>query len=331
MAAVGSICVACVGDTTPGGVDEHADELLLRPSAGRRWFHTDRRCTYWIDHPGGRCAEEEDGGAATGAELQIETPLLTIQPGQELFRCYHAELPSAEAFPVARFESVMESGVELLVYRAANDAEPAGTLTPGGCTEGPGTWVYDSGEPHTILDLPSDVAMPLAARQRLLMDLHFVDTGAAAAPARVTLKMRRSTAKAPTAASALVSFNTQILIPSQGTLAVNGSCTPPPGAKFFAMTTRTHRFATSASITRTLANGQPGEQLVLTADYAHPAHGSWPASPFLTFQPGERYAYACSYSNPTNAAITVGTSAVSNEICMTVSYYFPAGASGSCN
>ena len=126
---------------------------------------------------------------------------------------------------------------------------------------------------------------------------------------------------------ALVSFNTGINIPPQGTQTVSGTCTIPAGAKFFLMSTHTHKFATLAQVRKSSATGQ---ELVRTEDWEHPSVGQWSAPNFLTFAATERLYYSCTYQNPTNAAVRVGTSAATNEMCMAIGYYFPAANIGRC-
>lgn len=68
------------------------------------------------------------------------------------------------------------------------------------------------------------------------------------------------------------------------------------------------------------------ELLVQTTDPAHAAIATWGAPQFLTFGPGEKLHYSCSYTNPGTSTITVGTSALNNETCMAIGYHFPAAS-----
>ena len=49
------------------------------------------------------------------------------------------------------------------------------------------------------------------------------------------------------------------------------------------------------------------------------------------FMPGEKFHYECQYMNDLDQVVTAGPSADTNEMCMAITYYFPASAGGSCN
>jgi hypothetical protein len=50
----------------------------------------------------------------------------------------------------------------------------------------------------------------------------------------------------------------------------------------------------------------------------------------LTTKTGDSFTYSCSYVNTDNFVVNVGDTAATNEMCMAIGYYFPAG-SASCN
>ena len=58
--------------------------------------------------------------------------------------------------------------------------------------------------------------------------------------------------------------------------------------------------------------------------------GLFYAPSFLTVNAGDSFTYSCAYSNTTSQAVLVGETAASNEMCMAIGYYFPAG-NASCN
>jgi hypothetical protein len=264
----------------------------------------------------------------TGKGIQIATPEFVLRPGDEVFRCYHVEVPADAEVNVAKFVSKMATGSHhFILYQAATAAQPNGTLQTRGCAGGLSSqWVYASGSPDSHLTMPQGVAMPFKARQPLQFDMHYINTTTSDLRAKVVLNLEYAQGTFQKAAS-LISFNRSINIPPNGTQTVSGTCTPPPGAKFFVMSTHTHKYATLAEIRRGSATG---EQLVHTTDWEHPDVALYDAPNFLTFGANERLYYSCTYNNPTTNTITVGESAERNEMCMAVSYYFPAASGGSC-
>jgi hypothetical protein len=73
-----------------------------------------------------------------------------------------------------------------------------------------------------------------------------------------------------------------------------------------------------------------GEELVRSIDWEVPQEKKWLTDPFMTFQPGEKFHYSCDFENDLNQVVTAGPSAATNEMCMAITYYFPATAGGSC-
>jgi hypothetical protein len=266
-----------------------------------------------------------------GTGIQMMTKPFTVMPGQELFKCYHAQIPLDTELPVAEFESLMTVGSHhFIFYRADGDTNPVDTITDGGCPGGfSNNWVYSSGQPRYGFKNPPGVAIVLNAKQRVAFDMHYLNTTANPINAQVILNMTFATPPFQRAAP-LISFNTGIAIPPNGKQTVTGDCTPGAGAKFYLASTHTHKRGVLATIHRLLADGTQGEEIVHTTDWEKPHLVSWQAEPFLTFKAGERFRYSCSYQNDRNQIVTVGNSAELNEMCMAVTYFFPSTATGTC-
>jgi hypothetical protein len=262
--------------------------------------------------------------------VQISTMPFDLQPGQEKFTCFHAEIPIDGEIDVHYYESKMAPGSHhFILYKLDGDAVPVGTTDQSGCLSGFQNWIYSSAQPHIDLRMPEGVAMVLNSRQRVVFDMHYINTGDKTLHAVVTLNVVLAKGKFEKASS-LISFNTSIRLPPHGMQTVGGDCTPGAGAKFFYMLTHTHRRGKLATITRVLANGTMGEELVRSTDWEVPMEHKWLSEPLLTFQPGEKFHYSCDYQNDLDQTVTVGASAAINEMCMAITYYYPASAGGSC-
>src|ERR1051325_2649710 len=166
--------------------------------------------------------------------------------------------------------------------------------------------------------------MPLPAQKKVVFDMHYINLGTDVIHAHVTLNVNQVKAAQFQKAESQVSFNLNINMPANGTQTVGGDCTPPAGAKYFMMPSHTHRRGVDASITRKLANGMMGETLVHTTNWDSPENILWENPPYLTFQPGEKFHYRCSFKNDRAQTTTVGISAANNEMCMAITYFFPA-------
>jgi hypothetical protein len=267
---------------------------------------------------------------ASGDGVQISTTMFDLQPGEEKFTCYHTEIPVDGEIDVRYYESKMAKGSHhFILYKNDGDTAALGTMDQTGCLTGFQNWIYSSAQPHIDLKIPEGVAFVMGSRQRVVFDMHYINTTQQTLHAQVTLNVLFAKGNFQKAAS-LVSYNTGIFIPPNGTQSVSGDCTPGAGANFFYMLTHTHRRGQLATISRVLANGQMGEELVRSTDWEVPQEKKWLAEPFLTFQTGEKFHYACDYKNDLNQLVTSGPSADTNEMCMAITYYFPASAGGSC-
>jgi hypothetical protein len=243
-------------------------------------------------------------------------------------------LPNTSEFDVGTVQSWMTAGSshELIVYQTPASSSSDGTQR--GCSLGAADWMYASSIAGQVVELkmPDAVGVPLRAGTQIVLNMHFLNLGTSPDQPQVKVNLLRAR-NFQYAAAPMVSFNEAIDIPGAtaagaGTQTVRGTCTAPAGANFFLVGTQTNGHATAADVN--FVSGGQSKNIVHTTDWMNPDVSVWTAAPFLTVREGDSFAYSCSYFNRGAAAITVGESLVSNEKCMTVGYYFPAG-SVSCN
>jgi hypothetical protein len=300
--------------------------------------------------------------AAANAGFYIETPNydasdpnaqnLVVMPSQEIFLCYYVTLPNTAEVDIGGFQSWMSPGSShhFIVYQLGGTGPFAGTPQPDGtisqCRGAGGTWIYATSTPGSVIgmNMPSGVGLPFAAGTQLVLNMHFINPGTEVLYPKVKLNVLLAS-NVQEKAAVMVSFNTRINIPpatqsGPGTQTVSGTCTPPAGAQFFAMSTHTHKHATAA-VVNFLAGGGSSQEIVHTGvtqsypadqlqgsgtDWEHPGVGQWTAPNYLVVNSGDTFTYSCTYENNGSAPVTVGETAASNEMCMAVGYYFPAGA-----
>jgi Copper type II ascorbate-dependent monooxygenase, C-terminal domain len=267
---------------------------------------------------------------ATADGFQVTTSMFMLAPGDEKFTCYHAEIPADGEIDIRYWESKMAQGSHhFILYKTDGDTVPAGTMDQSGCTTGFTNWIYSSAQPHIDLAMPANVAMVLGARQRVQFDMHYINSSDKTLPVQVQLNGTFAKGTFEKAAS-LISYNAGIFLQPHAAGSASGDCTPGAGAKFFYMLTHTHRRGTLATISRVLSGGKMGEELVKSTDWELPQEKKWLTAPYLTFQSGELIHYDCEYMNDLDQLVTAGPSATTNEMCMAITYYFPASAGGSC-
>ena len=268
---------------------------------------------------------------AAGQGYQIATPAggITVQPGQESFLCYYKTLPNTSEFDVGKMQSWMTPGSShhFIAYNEGNAVQADGTLSA--CSFGGGTWMYATSLPGEIIELamPQGVGLPLQANTQIMLNMHFINTGSTPVTPQVKMNVI-ATQNLQYRAAAMVSFNATINVPpataaGPGKQTVYGTCTAAAGSKFFVMTTHTHKHAVESKVN--YVSGGQTTNLVDTTDWEHPDVGLWNAPNFLTVKAGDSFTYSCAYQNTGTTPVTVGETAASNEMCMAIGYYFPAG------
>ncbi len=287
--------------------------------------HTGRGCGM-----GTSCRPGSDLPAPAAADgFQIVTPpgMFTVSPGQEIFPNYCATLPGNAEFDVGTVQSWMTPGSshELIVYQG-------GTVSPGtseSCVLGANKWMYMASIPGEIVELkmPDGVGMPLPASTQIILNMHFINVGTSDLQPQVKVNLLRARNLQYTA-GAMVSFNSQIDVPAAsagvpGTQTVQGTCSVPAGSNFFAFGAITNSHGTAADVN--VVREGVTTNIVHTTDWQNPDVAVWPVAPFFASYEGESFTYSCSYSNPGTQPVTVGETAQTNEKCMSVGYYFPAG------
>ena len=271
--------------------------------------------------------------AADGFQFVLKSGQVTIQPNQEAYYCYYKTIPGNAAIEVGAFQSWMSKGAShhFITYVGAGGSAD-GTVAQ--CAGVAGQWVYATSVSGQIIELkmPDTVGLKLSAGEQFILNMHFINPGTT--PISPTLKLNVLFAKdVQYQAGTMISFNAGISVPggtatAPGMQTVRGTCSAPVGSKFFAITTHTHKHATVTDVNY-ISGGQT-TNIVHTTDWEAPDVGLWYGPDFLTVKQGDSFSYSCTYANTGAAPVTVGETAASNEMCMAIGYYFPAGGA-SCN
>jgi hypothetical protein len=272
---------------------------------------------------------------AANQGLQLASPSFTLQPGEELFKCWYTTLPNDVEIAATKLQSQMTPGSHhFIVYTTSTAERPDGTFEDCSARQGAVSlanapiWLYSTQDPTAELKMPDGVAMPLAAHQALYFDMHYIN--ATTAPMTVQVKLNFDYATGTyQRAGAFVTYNTQIKIPAGGMQTVSGDCDVPSEANFFIMSTHSHKRTIGALAAKSVG-GVMGDQIVKTTDWEHAGVSWFNAPTYLNFAAGEKLHYECTYKNDSSDVITVGESAAKNEMCMAIGYYFPAAGNAFC-
>ncbi len=274
-----------------------------------------------------------DGMAPPARGFQVQSPEITIEPGQEITYCYYFRTPNAEPMAVNKFVSSMTPGSHhMIMFRTQDDVQPPGTVSEAGCgINATGTdfpqWIYAAQTAEANLIFPTDdgagkpLAIDIAANSAAYFQMHYLNASDVPLTVRVTLNAE---ALEPTVdytkTSAYVTYNSNIEIPPLATNHIESeTCTVATDAKFWLMSTHAHKRAITTSVKNGAAVAFESD------DWEHPGAKTWmtPAE-FYTFNGS--LTYTCEYFNESQQTIRDGDSADVNEMCMASGYYFRTAA-----
>ncbi|MCX5742862.1 MAG: hypothetical protein NT062_10240, partial [Proteobacteria bacterium] len=264
--------------------------------------------------------------------FQIISPDITINPGQEITYCYYFKTPNTETLAIKRWSSVMTPGSHhMIMYTTTgeNPSHPPGSApTPDACGAGTGgvsipVWTYSAQNSVQDLPMPTDdgagkpVGMEIAAGQNAHFQMHYLNTSDLPIQAHVTLNAEAYDAGvAFTPTAAYVTYNADLNIPPGDSTTAPQSCTVPTTSKFWTMSTHVHHRGTKTEVKDAAA------MKFSSTNWEHPGAAAWNPG-FNTFASG-KLTYTCSYHNELTTNVQDGNSAVDNEMCMAVGYFFPA-------
>jgi len=285
--------------------------------------------------------------------FQIIGPTIDIDPHADITWCFYFETKNIDQLAIQSWESRMTPGAhDMIVYLTSSNLKTPGTLANSGCGFAGGIahqrWTYaaqtdaatgtlPTSAAFATATLPADdgtgtpVAQLVKGKQAGFIQMHFVNPSDAAIQAHVELNgYAYGAGVAVTAAAPFVTYNTMIsLLPGSAVAPkpgfVEGSCAVAAGAKFFQMTTHTHKQGVHALVQDALLpDADPSAPKVFESlSWERPGEQTWTAAPFLSFASG-KLSYRCEYMNPTTSQIFDGDRPAADETCMAVGFFFPA-------
>jgi len=267
--------------------------------------------------------------------FQIIGPTVEVAAGTEVTFCYYFRTPNASDLAIKQWASRMTGGGHhMVVYFTRSDQQAPGTLSASKCgfyANGVGpVWTYAAVDSDHEAALPADdgnglpVAQIVKAGQSGFIEMHFQNSTDAVLRPHVELNAYAyADGVQVTHAAPFVTYNTQIdLAPAVNAVTpttgmVTGSCKVTSDAKFYLLSTHTHKQGIHAYI-------RDGASTVFTAaSWDHPGERRWDSPPFQGFATGS-LGYQCDYSNPNSYRIEDGDDMATDETCMAIGYYFPA-------
>lgn len=268
------------------------------------------------------------------AAFQIQSTDLTIQPGEEVTKCFYFHTPNTTQVNVNKWVSDMTPGSHHMIWFTNFGTQPDdGTIDDCSFDNAFPIPTFVTQTEHSEIDFPTDEAGVQLAQRVLpntagFFQMHYLNSTDSVLTVNVQLSAYALPDGKPfTRTDLFFTYNNDIAIPPHATgYTVSATCPSKPdqiaemqGARFWQMSTHAHKQMMQAHI-------HDGATMVLESDdWEHPTSKQWTAPDFMTFTSGQ-LTWDCVYDNTgTNADSTIraGQSAKTNEMCMAGGYYFP--------
>lgn len=268
----------------------------------------------------------EGTASSAGGVLKAQIEVKQVAPGQEAHECVVVELPNTQPVWVNELRGRLSDGSHHLIVdrRTASDTITTKSVECSPTMAGDQTRLLIAQQHDTQLKLPSGVAYKLDARQRIFLQLHYINLKEQPAVITGSVELTPLAAGAtPKEARSLFAGATSIsLAPRQAGMA---SFFAKPSSntgtrRVFAVTSHTHRLGIRSTIERVAS---------MTAPESTPIHESldWAEPPLsvfnltLDFTGKDGLRLICRYMNTTDQPVGFGTSA-EDEMCFMWMYYY---------
>lgn len=265
------------------------------------------------------------GTTQKDGKLSAYIELSDVPSGAEAHRCVVVELPNTEPVWASEFHATLTNGSHHMIVDR-RDAKVDLITEAELCSPSTGadtTRLMIAQQHDTQLKLPENVAFKLDAKQRIYLQMHYVNTTDKPLALKGNIELTLLTNdKAPIEAKSVFTGSTSINLPAHqaGESKYFQVLPADPAWNVFAMTSHTHKLGVHSTIERVAAADAPETKpLHESHDWAEP-----PLSVFdkpLVFDGKDGLRLTCRYMNTTDRDVHFGTG-VAEEMCFMWVYYF---------
>jgi hypothetical protein len=256
-------------------------------------------------------------------QYEIKTPSVMLAAGEEKYVCYTVTLAEPADKAVIEFASTTSAAVHHFEVFNTLAPEPAGLFD---CSQTliKQSWLplFGGGANAGGLKLPAGAGFPIAKNAQLLLQLHLLNSTAAAVNTAVTVDLTwaaDATTITPAGIYALGSMNINLPANSNGVTITSPSCTLSKQYNVFAVQPHMHQLGTSI----VFRHGASAATMQTAYQRVPWVFGAQPIDTFsMALQTGELVNATCTYDNTTANAVSYGES-TKNEMCYFVLFYTP--------
>jgi hypothetical protein len=262
--------------------------------------------------------------------VQIRLAPVTVAAASEREVCQEVAVPGRRAFDVREVRVKLPAGRTFGSHHLAifvppgTVGGPAAPVDSVGCVGIGGAFVSPIlafvQRPDQRITFPPGVGLRIEPGQRLLLNAHWLNGGAAPVTVDVAANFRAARPGTVRHHARSVQLGAlRIDVPPHGTAETTAEWPVPFPMNVVWLSSHSHKHTTSASVELLRGGVSAGEEL-RTTSYAEPAVRRYDTP--LRLEPGDTVRWTCRYANPTDRRVRFGVTS-DDEMCFTVGFFYP--------
>ena len=259
-----------------------------------------------------------------GPAYTFSTGSFPVAAGTELTQCYYAPAPADVDIAVTRFTATMRHGSHHFnfFYLPPSVNHPPEGL--GDCTEA--LRISLAGSQWDSIDqaLPDGTALKIPRGSWIALESHFVNATDAEQQGGVDVTVHTVDAtRVKDWVGIFFNLMDRIKVPPRTEQVLRGRCAGYLGANVFSLTSHMHHFGSTFEINLYDFDKQTSTSLYTNRDYEHPRVDNYYTDP-IHLGPNQGFEWKCHYKNDRTSPLVGGDSALDNEMCIMVAFYYPS-------
>jgi hypothetical protein len=261
-----------------------------------------------------------------GSKFEASITARNVAPGEDEHVCVILEMPTDERVFVSDVQATLRGGSHHLIvdrYDVSADTKADPYVCPP-TQGGEATRLIIAQQTETLVSLPEGVAFAIEARQKLFLQLHYLNVTSEPMDITGEVTLHVAELEDPVEARSLFTGSFAINLPPHSPGRSEAFIVPAPDQgstrHVFALTSHTHRLGVRSTIERVpLADAPETDPIHTSLDWSEPPLDFY--SPPLEFIGQDGLRLVCEYENTTDQTVGFGTLAT-QEMCFMWVYYY---------
>ena len=245
-----------------------------------------------------------------------------VDPGVEIVVCRELVLPIDAAIEVGRVEHASSGGTHHVhAYRTSTPPDKV-SPDPFSCGDLAGPLFYTTQKEADSTHFQPHVGLHFAKGEVVRLELHYLDTGSAAAEAELRLNLWFADKPLVAEAGSFFMHDHAIDIPPHGKVTTRMHCEIPGEIAIMSLLPHVHTHGMGERIYLSGKDIDPPRQLVASKGYGDLETRAFDAAP-IQVHAGQALDFECDFDNGTDKVLVEGTSPTTAEMCVLLGSYYP--------